>query len=81
MFDSISDLHNLLVLLLLLIPNNLLSLLIDGHPAMADRGVVCRYRGTETHCTDCLRVTVGTRPENEQFLSLLRTIALELGVQ
>ena len=48
---------------------------------MADRGIVCRYRGTEMHCTDCLRVTVGTRPENEQFLALLRTMALELGVQ
>jgi histidinol-phosphate/aromatic aminotransferase/cobyric acid decarboxylase-like protein len=53
----------------------------DIYKNMADRGVVCRYRGTELHCADCLRVTVGTRTENEQFLSLLQTVAAELGVQ
>jgi len=51
------------------------------YKTMADRGVVCRYRGTELHCADCLRVTVGTRRENEQFLGLLKTVAAELGVQ
>ncbi len=25
---------------------------------MADNGVVVRYRGKETHCQDCLRITV-----------------------
>ena len=39
---------------------------------MADKGVVCRYRGTETHCHDCLRVTVGTREENVAFMDLLK---------
>ena len=39
---------------------------------------VCR--GTELHCTDCLRVTVGTRDENEKFLSLLASTAKELGI-
>ena len=39
---------------------------------MADKGVVCRYRGTETHCHDCLRVTVGTREENVAFIDLLK---------
>mmetsp|Transcript_22825 Transcript_22825/g.23055 ORF Transcript_22825/g.23055 Transcript_22825/m.23055 type:complete len:366 (-) Transcript_22825:163-1260(-) len=47
---------------------------------MADRGVVCRYRGTEMHCTDCIRVSVGTRAENEKFLNLLVNVATELDV-
>lgn len=38
------------------------------------------FRGMETHCEDCLRVTVGTRPENEQFLKLLGDVVNELGV-
>jgi histidinol-phosphate aminotransferase len=38
---------------------------------MADSGVVTRYRGTELHCSECLRVTVGTEDENQQFLKLL----------
>lgn len=50
------------------------------YKSMADRGVVCRYRGTEMHCKDCLRVTVGTRAENEKFLALLQTQAAEYGV-
>jgi len=52
----------------------------DIYKTMADRGIVCRYRGTETHCEDCLRVTVGTRDENEKFISLLINIIAELGV-
>ena len=39
---------------------------------MADRGVVVRYRGSELHCSNCLRVTVGTEEENEQLITLLR---------
>lgn len=47
---------------------------------MADRGVVCRFRGNELHCKDCLRVSVGTRDENDKFLTFLQQIASELGV-
>jgi len=39
---------------------------------MADNGVVCRYKGSEMHCKGCLRVTVGTPNENNQFLEGLR---------
>jgi histidinol-phosphate aminotransferase len=39
--------------------------------AMANAGVVCRYRGGEMHCKDCLRVTVGTREENDAFMAAL----------
>ena len=38
---------------------------------MADNGVVTRFRGTELHCDECIRVTVGTPSENEQFLQAL----------
>ena len=40
--------------------------------SMANAGVVCRYRGSEVHCKDCLRVTVGTREENEAFMRALK---------
>lgn len=45
------------------------------YKTMADSGVVCRFRGNELHCADCLRVTVGTPPENDRFLELLQTTA------
>jgi len=48
------------------------------YQTMADQGVVCRFRGKELHCTDCLRVTVGTPSENDQFLALLVKIATPL---
>lgn len=49
------------------------------YKSMADAGVVCRYRGMETHCEGCLRVTVGTREENDKFLALLASTAQRLG--
>lgn len=48
---------------------------------MADSGVVCRYRGMEKHCTDCIRVTVGTEEQNQKFLNLFVEIARSLGVE
>eukprot|EP01084_Bolivina_argentea_P193358 331738_1 len=38
---------------------------------MAENGVVVRYRGKETHCKDCLRITVGTESNNKKLISLL----------
>lgn len=38
---------------------------------MADGGVVTRYRGTEMHCNECIRVTIGTEEENKVFLERL----------
>jgi histidinol-phosphate/aromatic aminotransferase/cobyric acid decarboxylase-like protein len=37
--------------------------------------------GAEQHCTDCLRVTVGTPDENDRFIQLLHEVARELGIQ
>lgn len=51
------------------------------YKVMADRGIVCRYRGSELHCDDCLRVTVGTHEENIKFLTLLDEVTQSLGVQ
>jgi histidinol-phosphate aminotransferase len=39
---------------------------------MADDGVVTRFRGTEMHCEECIRVTIGTPEENEAFLVALQ---------
>ncbi|MDZ7694665.1 MAG: aminotransferase class I/II-fold pyridoxal phosphate-dependent enzyme [Balneolaceae bacterium] len=46
----------------------------DIYKKLADRGVVVRYRGTEPHCENCLRVTVGMPDENDLFLSTLKKV-------
>lgn len=33
--------------------------------------LIVRYRGTQLHCDGCLRITVGTQAENDEFLRLL----------
>ena len=38
---------------------------------IADEGIVIRYRGSCLHCTDCLRMTVGTPDENIAFMKKL----------
>ena len=48
---------------------------LQVYKAMADNAtssVVTRYRGTEMHCTECIRVTIGTPEENQTFLTLLK---------
>lgn len=53
----------------------------EVYKAMADAGIVCRYRGSEKHCENCLRVTVGTREENDKFIQLFVFTAEKLGVK
>eukprot|EP00947_MAST-08B_sp_MAST-8B-sp1_P002803 g2803.t1 len=58
---------------------NFLLFVIDDALAVYKRladefAVVVRYRGDQTHCDGCLRVTIGTPEENERFLSALRTV-------
>ena len=48
------------------------------YKTMADRGIVTRFRGNELHCSECIRVTIGTAEENEQMISLLKTVYNEL---
>jgi histidinol-phosphate/aromatic aminotransferase/cobyric acid decarboxylase-like protein len=45
---------------------------------MADGGVVTRFRGTETHCDECIRVTIGKPEENEAFLVKLQEMWTKL---
>mmetsp|Transcript_12641 Transcript_12641/g.25907 ORF Transcript_12641/g.25907 Transcript_12641/m.25907 type:complete len:385 (-) Transcript_12641:2716-3870(-) len=48
------------------------------YKTMADNGVVSRFRGNEMHCNECIRVTIGTAEENQQFLEKLKTVYAEL---
>jgi len=38
---------------------------------MADNGVVTRFRGSEMHCNECIRVTIGSEEDNKTFLELM----------
>jgi histidinol-phosphate aminotransferase len=54
-------------------PSNVTAL--AAYEAMAEKkGVVVRFRGKELGCEGCLRITVGTEPENTKFLSQLRAV-------
>ena len=44
----------------------------------SQRGVVVRFRGKELGCTGCLRITVGTEPEVDRFLDVLRSVLQKL---
>uniref|UniRef100_A0A6U4ISE3 histidinol-phosphate transaminase n=3 Tax=Phaeomonas parva TaxID=124430 RepID=A0A6U4ISE3_9STRA len=50
----------------------------EVYKRMAESGCVVRYRGTELHCTDCIRATVGTPAENDTFLRMLPQIYAEV---
>lgn len=39
---------------------------------MANSGIVVRYRGSEMHCNECLRITIGTEKENRACLDMLK---------
>ena len=43
----------------------------ETYKMMADGGVVTRFRGSELHCNNCLRVTIGKPDENSAFLQSL----------
>ena len=40
---------------------------------LVDKGIIVRNRSRISLCQDCLRITIGTRDENEQLLRALRT--------
>jgi len=50
----------------------------EVYTAMADAGIVVRYRGSELHCEECLRITIGTEEENKACLVMLVKIYNEL---
>ena len=39
---------------------------------LVDQGIIVRNRSSVTLCEDCLRITIGTRPENDTLLEALR---------
>lgn len=41
---------------------------------LADRGIIVRNRNKEALCNGCLRITVGTREENDRLISILSLI-------
>lgn len=47
---------------------------LNVYKKLANAGVIIRYRGNEPHCNNCLRLTIGTESENNQFLKELTTI-------
>lgn len=47
---------------------------LNVYKKLADAGIIIRYRGNEPHCENCLRLTIGTATENNQFLEELTTI-------
>eukprot|EP00580_Thalassiosira_gravida_P010901 CAMPEP_0201631008 /NCGR_PEP_ID=MMETSP0493-20130528/5143_1 /ASSEMBLY_ACC=CAM_ASM_000838 /TAXON_ID=420259 /ORGANISM="Thalassiosira gravida, Strain GMp14c1" /LENGTH=413 /DNA_ID=CAMNT_0048102277 /DNA_START=87 /DNA_END=1329 /DNA_ORIENTATION=- len=46
----------------------------EVYKMMADRGIVSRFRGRELHCSECIRVTIGTPEENNKFLDMLKIV-------
>jgi len=47
---------------------------LNIYKKLAAKGVIVRYRGNEPHCENCLRLTIGTPVENNQFLTALKKI-------
>ena len=47
---------------------------LNVYKALAEKEVIIRYRGNELHCDNCLRVTIGTSAENDQFLNALNEV-------
>lgn len=47
---------------------------LEIYKKLADREVIVRYRGNEPLCENCLRITVGTRDENQTLLKTLKEI-------
>jgi len=41
---------------------------------LAESGIIVRYRGDQIHCNDCLRITVGTRAENDLLINQLTSL-------
>ena len=39
---------------------------------LVEKGIIVRNRSSITLCQDCLRITIGTRPENDALLEALR---------
>ncbi len=47
---------------------------LDIYRKLSDRDIIVRYRGNEPGCDDCLRITVGTRDENNTLIKALKSL-------
>jgi histidinol-phosphate aminotransferase len=45
---------------------------------IAEKGIIIRDRSGQPKLMDCLRITVGTREENDKFLSALIEVLSEI---
>ena len=52
---------------------------LQVYKTMADGGVVVRFRGNENHCSECLRITIGTPEENKTMLDRIQKVYASLG--
>lgn len=43
---------------------------------LAEQNIIVRYRGNEPRCDGCLRITMGTRDENNTLLNALKNLSL-----
>ena len=41
---------------------------------LIDFGIVIRNRTSQSLCENCLRITIGTKSENEKLINVLRTL-------
>ena len=58
-------------------PNNVTALAV--YEGLAEtKGVVVRFRGKETGCNGCLRITVGTEEEVDKFLKEIKAVLAEI---
>ena len=46
----------------------------DIYDYLVDRGIIVRNRTRITLCDDCLRITIGTKSENQELLAALRKL-------
>jgi histidinol-phosphate aminotransferase len=44
------------------------------YESLKEKGIIVRNRSNVVLCDDCLRITVGTKEQNEELLNALRNI-------
>ena len=46
---------------------------------LVSKGIIVRNRTNVSLCRDCLRITIGTRPENDTLLEALNAFGMQSG--
>ena len=50
----------------------------EAYDELSKRGIIVRNRSKEVLCASCLRITIGSRAENDLMLSTLKEVLSEL---